>query len=56
MSTWRPCLALELSYPLDLFNDKLNFTCNTFFDIERLNAGMLAVVEKYKFLNVRNPN
>jgi hypothetical protein len=32
----------------DIFNDKLDFSCNTFDDIVRLNAGLLSTSQKYE--------
>jgi hypothetical protein len=40
--------AIELIIIEDVFNDKIDYTCNTYEDMIRLNRDMLAVVKKYE--------
>jgi hypothetical protein len=42
---------IELRTPIDLFNDKLDYKCDSFDDVVRLNDSMSRVIEKYSFLD-----
>jgi hypothetical protein len=49
MERWR-CTP-TLIVPLDLFNDRIDYTCNSFQDVIRLNQSLSTVIEKYSFLD-----
>jgi len=42
---------LSLKVPIDLFNDRLDYKCESFDDMTRLNNSMVIVIEKYAFLD-----
>jgi hypothetical protein len=46
---WRK--TIKLKKPIDLFNDKLDFNCEKFQDVVRLNESMSIAIEKYSFLD-----
>jgi hypothetical protein len=41
----------QMQIPIDLFNDKLDFSCENFNDVQRLNEEMTKVLAKYTFLD-----
>jgi hypothetical protein len=49
VKAWRN--RIELRTPIDLFNDKLDYKCDSFDDVVRLNDSMSRVIEKYSFLD-----
>jgi len=44
-------MLLTLKVPIDLFNDRLDYKCETYPDMCRLNESMALVIEKYCFLD-----
>jgi len=49
LAGWRG--RVQLIVPLDLFNDRVNYKCETFEDVLRLNDCMRNILEKYSFLD-----
>jgi len=49
IDSWQKSVKLQV--PIDLFKDKVDYTCEKFSDIERLNGALLTVIEQYLFLD-----
>jgi hypothetical protein len=49
IKSWRK--RIDLKRPIDLFNDNLEYRCDSFDDVVRLNDSMSRVMEKYTFLD-----
>ncbi len=45
-----PSISIQLDPIIDLFNDRLNYVCNSLEDVVRLNRDMLPIALKYDFL------
>jgi len=46
---WKKMVTLKI--PIDLFKDHVDYKCETFADVQRLNASLLTVIEQYHFLD-----
>jgi len=44
--------SISLKPPLDLFNDKLDYNCQSYKDMVRLNDSLLNIIDKYMFLDL----
>jgi len=49
LSRWRK--RIQLQTPLDLFNDRVDYKCESFDDVKRINDSMSNILEKFSFLD-----